>query len=388
MRVLYVYPFCNIGGVSTVIRRRMQTVHADDSVSCLFKSAAQSGERELISSGVSKVNVGGAQALTLIADEEYCINFDLIFIIDWPEALFNLCDHYEGAVIYEFHSSLPTVIESLSLLPVNKINKVLVPSEWSKKIFIAETHVKQEDVCVVSNFIGREFLSGAADKAAFSCKKNTCLSIGKMHASKNWQECLRIVSMLKKKGVEIPLIFVSGGHLDQGYVSNFFSVASQLGIRSQIDWFHNLSQMQMGNLMKSVAENEGFLLSSSLYESFGFTLLEANTIGLPVLAADVCAVSEVIEDNVYGLLYDAGDIKAASMKIEELTSDSAMRESLIASAHANQDRFSEEKSTSTMTEVIKNIDCDSRIDNQNATVIEGELVSFITDSHEAEKITT
>ena len=66
---------------------------------------------------------------------------------------------------------------------------------------------------------------------------------------------------------------------------------------------------------------------SSQYEGFGIVLLEAMAAGKPVVATEVSAIPEVIEDGVTGLLVPAGDAYAFSAAIMQLE-DAALREKL------------------------------------------------------------
>ena len=56
-------------------------------------------------------------------------------------------------------------------------------------------------------------------------------------------------------------------------------------------------------------------IAPTMYETFGYTVLEAMACGVPVIASDVGAISELVENNVTGLLVPFGDVEALAKAI-------------------------------------------------------------------------
>ncbi|MEA3244946.1 MAG: N-acetyl-alpha-D-glucosaminyl L-malate synthase BshA [Gemmatimonadota bacterium] len=69
-------------------------------------------------------------------------------------------------------------------------------------------------------------------------------------------------------------------------------------------------------------------------ESFGLSALEAQASGVPVVAAGVGGITEVVEDGVTGVLRPVGDIEAFSAAIGDLLTDRARWDRLSAAAVA------------------------------------------------------
>lgn len=63
-------------------------------------------------------------------------------------------------------------------------------------------------------------------------------------------------------------------------------------------------------------------------EAYGLSYLEAQAVGLPVVAQDTAGVPEVVADGVSGLLTTEGDVLAYSAAIRRLLQDSGLRERL------------------------------------------------------------
>ncbi len=79
-------------------------------------------------------------------------------------------------------------------------------------------------------------------------------------------------------------------------------------------------------------------LYPSLYEGFGFPLLEAQACGVPVLAANTSSLPEIAGDAA--LLVDPLDETALTAALQRLVSDQPLRQTLIARGLENVKRFS------------------------------------------------
>ena len=79
------------------------------------------------------------------------------------------------------------------------------------------------------------------------------------------------------------------------------------------------------------------LLYPSLYEGFGFPVLEGQACGTPVLASNTSSLPEIAGPGA--LFIDPLDTKSLAKAIKQLVSDMALRESLIQAGHRNVARF-------------------------------------------------
>jgi glycosyltransferase involved in cell wall biosynthesis len=101
-----------------------------------------------------------------------------------------------------------------------------------------------------------------------------------------------------------------------------------------------------------IRESIGVCLAS-LYEGFGIPILEAQSMGVPILTSNICSMSEVVGDS--GILvdpYDETDISRGMKDLIQLSYDE--RISISGLAEINLERFSWKKCAERLMAAVKN----------------------------------
>ena len=80
-------------------------------------------------------------------------------------------------------------------------------------------------------------------------------------------------------------------------------------------------------------------VSASRSEGLPFNIMEAMYAGLPVVASEVKGHSDLIEDEVTGLLYPYGDAGACAEQIQRLIESERLRQKLVQNAKADVERY-------------------------------------------------
>ena len=79
------------------------------------------------------------------------------------------------------------------------------------------------------------------------------------------------------------------------------------------------------------------LIFPSLYEGFGFPVLEANACGVPVICSDTSSLPEIAGDAAY--LVDPLDTDAIAQAIRDLIDQSELQQRLVINGSVNARRF-------------------------------------------------
>ena len=85
--------------------------------------------------------------------------------------------------------------------------------------------------------------------------------------------------------------------------------------------------------------NSDIFLSTSLYEGLPISVLEAMSVGLPILASKVIGNIDTIEDGKSGYLYDLGDVHQAANIINKIMNDQKLKEKLGKASKIRQRKF-------------------------------------------------
>jgi len=94
-----------------------------------------------------------------------------------------------------------------------------------------------------------------------------------------------------------------------------------------------------------------FLLPS-YFEGLPYTILEAMAHGLPVIATNVGAIPEVIEEGINGFLINPGDIDDLTKKIKTLITNKALIEEI---GKNNRRKIADKYSMDKQVENYKNL---------------------------------
>jgi glycosyltransferase involved in cell wall biosynthesis len=77
-------------------------------------------------------------------------------------------------------------------------------------------------------------------------------------------------------------------------------------------------------VLARMAESKALIFPSEWYETFGRVAMEASAMGTPVVASDIGAVREMVEEGTNGWLFPPGDPDALADRIRQLTDPGAV----------------------------------------------------------------
>ena len=170
------------------------------------------------------------------------------------------------------------------------------------------------------------------------------VATGRMHIQKGYAyllEAFRIVN----ETAEARLIIIGDGKLRDKLLLK----ARSLGISEKVD--------MVGEKMPYAYMRHGdIFILSSLWEGFGLVLLEAMSLGTPVVSTDCnYGPNEIIEDEKSGLLVPVADPPKLASAILRLIKDEKLRVNLAVEAKKRSQYFSSDRMVSGYEEIFVNL---------------------------------
>lgn len=223
-----------------------------------------------------------------------------------------------------------------------QINKYLIRKNIDAIITISETSKK--DICRFTGVDPRKvFVTYLAPRSIFRKMENGkrfglpdrfALYVGDINYNKN-------IPLLVKacKAAGVPLVIVGKQAAD---ISTMDLNHKELLHLKKIDWDNviRLGFIEDETLVK-IYNLASFYIQPSLYEGFGLPLLEAQAVGLPVVASKTQALIEIAEDSA--LFTDSKSVDDFANKIALLLKDDSLKNQLVKKGLVNAKKYTWEK---------------------------------------------
>ncbi len=156
-------------------------------------------------------------------------------------------------------------------------------------------------------------------------------SVGTVQPRKNYGRLIQALAQLRQKDYALDLVVAGGkGWLDDP----IYEIVHRTGMEQHVHFIGFVDDRDLPALY-SAAECLAF---PSLYEGFGFPVLEAMACGTPVITSDVSSLPEVAGDAA--LLVDPYDSEAIAHAIASIVDDTALRSQLVEKGNKQVGRFS------------------------------------------------
>lgn len=316
-RVLIVYPNCSMGGMATVYRNRVKA-NPDDFFKLIF--ANDLGGRSYFDDvpNVEVIIVRKGRMVNylkhLVAVEE----FSKIMITSLPEIANAVSQVSDAQNVYEFHTSTDSIIQDeISKVNFESMDAIQVPSEYLQNV-VSDNLPRElhELIKVVPNLVDQELFAPRDDTQIHLNfgGKVPLVWVGRLDSGKNVNDFLRVLSRLDDSYLAIIIL---GLEHDPSRFANFLGYAAALGVKHKIRTLVNLPQSGIADIYNIARKQDGYFVSTSLGESFGYGIQEALATGLNTVAYRVGALSErtVPISNTRYSLVDVGDIDAMVYEI-------------------------------------------------------------------------
>jgi len=192
----------------------------------------------------------------------------------------------------------------LERLTYEKVDKIICASRDSKSILAKKYGILSEKILIIPN--------GTDTKKFYTITNlgkipNSLLYVGRIDKRKGLNFLLKSLQVVSKEIPDIQLFVVGTGK----QLKRLKRFVKKQNLKKNIEFLGMISDEDLNRWYNKVQ----CVVVPSVFEGFGLTAVEAMSCGTPVIATDVDALRDVIEDGVNGLLVKYNDVEALSGKI-------------------------------------------------------------------------
>lgn len=318
--ILSIYPNCSLGGMSSVFKNRAKANPLEKHV-LFFKNDLSGASTFSDISNLSFRIVTKGRFDPFLRFATSAETYEQIRITSLPEIPKLLSGSHSSRVIYEFHTSDESIIaRELGILDLDSVDEIWTPSHFLAGVVRSQLDSAHHAlVRVESNLVDLEVFSPRQSVVPFLGfeGKIPLVWIGRFDKGKNVRDFLRVLSRLPRVFVGIVIVSFE---TQPDRISSVLADAAQYGLNERMTYLLNISQVEIADLYRYVASQGGILCSTSLGESFGYSVAEAIASGLGAVAYDVGAISELCEDGGLVSLVSVGDLEGMTEEVLRRTS--------------------------------------------------------------------
>lgn len=234
------------------------------------------------------------------------------------------------------------LLQYIQSLVARNAKMVVVPSEYLKRI-VVKWGLPLGKIKVIYNAFDAPVIPPAEVS-----KKNTIsvLSVGRLVAWKGFKELIAVVRELVLEGHAITLEIAGSGPLEkelQEYINDIDAGR----------YITLLGPLAKEDLYRKMLSSDIFVLYTK-YEGFSHLILEAMSLGVPIITTKVGGNVEILHDDVNAILIDRNtkDLKSA---IVALSKDALLRDRISEQAKADVSVFTHEKMFRELDKAIRSL---------------------------------
>ena len=178
--------------------------------------------------------------------------------------------------------------------------------------------ISKEDISVIHCGIDSELYK--YDPSVTRYDKPTILYLGRIKKYKSIQHLILAFKSVKEKVPEAQLMIVGNGD----YLEPLKILVNDLGLTGEVEFPGFVTSEDKVTRMRKAH----VAVLPSLKEGWGLTNIESNSVGTPVIAADVPGLRDSVKDGETGFLFEHGNIDQLSEQLIRILTDQALQEKL------------------------------------------------------------
>jgi len=206
------------------------------------------------------------------------------------------------------------------------INYIVVMTKFSKIVYekwLLNTNTK---VVVIPNILEK------IPNKKSSLNNNRIIAVGRLHKIKAFDELIDVFKIINENNKKIRLILCGGGE-EEAKLKN---KVRQYGLTEVVEFTGMISSEEVEkNMLKS-----DLFIMTSISESFSMVIIEANSLGIPVISFDIeVGPISLIKEGVNGFLIKERNKQVMANRILEFYENKFNKEELSNNAIKNAEKY-------------------------------------------------
>jgi len=226
--------------------------------------------------------------------------------------------HENAFIVSKFYVFLCKAMQVLA-------NKIICVSEYQRSFL-----KQKKNICVIPNSLPDSFAKAFDYNAKYHFEQKRILLFSNLRFFKGMLEFIELAKRLPEYNFELVI-----GETQQD-IEQFFT-------KHKIDFPQNLTLKARQQDVVSIYQHTSLLLNLSnknfVIETFGLSVLEAMTAGLPVIVPTVGGVAEMVENGVNGYKIDLQNLDEIEQQIKAILSDFELYKKLSVNALTMSKKF-------------------------------------------------
>ncbi len=236
-------------------------------------------------------------------------------------------------------------IHSFNLSGLRKAARIICDSEASRRALLHSLDYPEEKIAVIPPGLHEIFDSSAASASLDGLNEGPyLLHVGHTQAYKNIPALFHVLSLLKSRGKKIKLLKVGTPFTEEQK-----HIAADLGVCDEIIHLGKVRQDQLPAVYKAAR----VLLMPSFDEGFGFPVLEAMSVGIPVIVSNRGSLPELAGSA--GILVNPEDYSGMAQAVCEILEKPELTRHLILEGKKQAQLYSWEVSARKIFNVYQDV---------------------------------
>ena len=183
---------------------------------------------------------------------------------------------------------------------IHRIRNFIFISHYGQNKITGFHHITKQAIntVIINNPVNSDFLTNTICERDFG----RLFFAGGIRRLKGLHILLEVIASISRKGTTVYLD-IAGEFEEEDYKAEILQLIADTGISKQIIFHGWLDQVKIKELMT----RDFLYILPSLQENYPVSVLEAMASGMVVIASDVGALHEIIEDRVSGFLFEPGN---------------------------------------------------------------------------------